>query len=425
VNPIEFQKKWIGVTLKERSASQSHFNDLCAVLNQPTPTDADPTGEFYTFERGAEKADGGDGWADVWYRGHFAWEYKGEHADLRKAYLQLLQYKDDLENPPLLIVCDLDRFEIHTNFTGTPKRVYRFSLADLDQPEHLRVLRSVFTNPDSLKPGITVQEVTEAAAERFGTIAGGLHARGVEPHPAAHFLVQLLFCLFAEDAGLLPGKVFSQLLAFGERHPAQFPGQVEAFLTAMQSGGTFALSDIPHFNGGLFRTVAVEPLTAGELRILNEAAALDWSSVEPAIFGTLFERSLDPAKRSQLGAHYTGRPDIERVVLPVVMDPLRRRWDEVRMEADRLKAAWDAASTPRTRDNRRAAFAAHLGAFQDELTAVRILDPACGSGNYLYIALERLLTLEKEVMTYRANNGLPMGFPTIRPRQVLGLEINE
>ncbi len=136
-----------------------------------------------------------------------------------------------------------------------------------------------------------------------------------------------------------------------------------------------------------------------------------------AIFGTLFERSLDPAKRSQLGAHYTGRPDIERVVLPVVMDPLRRRWDEVRMEADRLKAAWDAATTPRTRDNRRAAFAAHLGAFQDELAAVRILDPACGSGNFLYIALEHLLNLQKEVLTYGAANGLPLGYPTIRSTQ--------
>ncbi len=166
--------------LKERTASQSHFNDLCAALNVPSPLQADPNGDFYTFEKGAEKAGGGDGWADVWFRGHFAWEYKGEHADLRKAYLQLLQYKDDLENPPLLIVCDLDRFEVHTNFTGTPKKVYRFSLADLDEPEHLRVLRAVFTTPDSLKPGITVQEVTEAAA-RFGTIAGGLHAHGVDP----------------------------------------------------------------------------------------------------------------------------------------------------------------------------------------------------------------------------------------------------
>ncbi|HEV2065755.1 MAG TPA: type IIL restriction-modification enzyme MmeI, partial [Thermomicrobiales bacterium] len=129
MDAIAFQRKWIGSTLKERSASQSHFNDLCAVLDVPTPTDADPTGDFYTFERGAEKAGGGDGWADVWYRGHFAWEYKGKRANLRDAYLQLLQYKDDLENPPLLIVSDLNIIEIHTNFTGTIKQVHTIDLA--------------------------------------------------------------------------------------------------------------------------------------------------------------------------------------------------------------------------------------------------------------------------------------------------------
>src|SRR5215213_7576352 len=139
----QFQQKWRGVTLKERSASQSHFNDLCHMLGVPTPTDADSTGSFYTFERGAEKTDGGAGWADVWFRGHFAWEYKGQHANLKRAYDQLLQYREDLENLPLLVVCDLDRFEIHTNFTGTVKKVYAFSLADLDQLEHLAVLKAL------------------------------------------------------------------------------------------------------------------------------------------------------------------------------------------------------------------------------------------------------------------------------------------
>src|SRR3954470_4527466 len=131
----QFQHKWAGMALKERSASQSHFNDLCHMLGVPTPTDADLTGSFYTFERGAEKTDGGAGWAAVWFRGHFAWEYKSQHACLKAAYRQLLQYREDLGNPPLLVVCDLDRFEVHTNFTGTAKKVYAFSLEDLDQPE--------------------------------------------------------------------------------------------------------------------------------------------------------------------------------------------------------------------------------------------------------------------------------------------------
>jgi len=425
VNPIEFQRKWIGVELKERSASQEHFLDLCRVLDHPTPADLDPAGEFFTFERGASKAMGGHGWADVWYRDHFAWEYKGRRANLKAAYDQLNLYRESLENPPLLIVSDLNRIEIHTNFTGTVKDVHTIDLGTFAEPANLNILRRVFTDPDSLKPGRTRASVTQDAARQFSRIAIGMHERGVNPHTAAHYLVQLLFCLFAEDVGLLPNAVFSKMVAAGVRNPLHFNGNATELLTTMNTGGTVAYEVIPRFNGGLFQTVDVPSITVDDIRVLHTAAGLDWSSIEPSIFGTLFERSLDPNKRSQLGAHYTGRHDIERVVDPVVMTPLRRRWDAVRAEADELKRLWGEAKTPQTRTNRRAAFAQKIGGFLDELAAVRILDPACGSGNFLYVALERLLTLEKEVMTYRANNGLPMGLPLIRPTQVLGLEINE
>jgi type II restriction/modification system DNA methylase subunit YeeA len=340
-----FQQKWRDARrLTERSAAQSHFIDLCQLLGEPTPAERDPTGDFYTFEKGAAKASGGQGWADVWYRKRFAWEYKGAHANLKKAYDQLLQYREDLENPPLLVVCDLDRFEVHTNFTGTAKRVYAFDLETLDRPENLAVLRALWADPDSLKPKTTVEAVTEQAAERFGALAGALHARGVAPERAAHFLVQLLFCLFAEDAGLLPKGLFSRLLAFCAEAPEEFPEQITALLGAMRDGGSVAFQRVARFNGGLFARVDVVPLTGEELRGLADAAALDWGSVEPAIFGTLFERSLDPGKRAQLGAHYTGRREIERVVEPVVLAPLRRRWEAVRAEAEGLKAKWDAAA---------------------------------------------------------------------------------
>ena len=421
----EFVARWSGSTLKERSAAQSHFNDLCSALGVPSPTEADPHGTFYTFERGAEKTDGGDGWADVWFRGHFAWEYKGAKADLRAAYRQIRQYVEDLENPPLLIVCDLDRFEVHTNFTGTVKKMYAFSLETLDQPENLRVLRAVFTDPESLRPTITPEEVTEEAAARFGALALALHDRGVDPHRAAHFLVQLLFCLFAEDVGLLPKGMFTNLLAFTAKRPDRFPAEIEALLLAMRDGGVVAFHEIVRFNGGLFTEVAVEPLTKVELDGLVEASGMDWGNVEPAIFGTLFERSLDPAKRSQLGAHYTGRADIERVVEPVVMAPLRRRWAEVRAQADIVKQAWDAADTAQKRRNRRDEFAALLFGFQEELASVTILDPGCGSGNFLYVALAALKDLEKEVIAYGAANGLPMMLPRVTPSQLHGLEINE
>ncbi|MDP9472227.1 MAG: class I SAM-dependent DNA methyltransferase, partial [Chloroflexota bacterium] len=224
--------------------------------------------------------------------------------------------------------------------------------------------------------------------------------------------------------GLLPKGLFTDLVAFAARRPERFPDQIAGLFTAMRDGGVVAFKDVRRFNGGLFTVIDPLPLTAAELTDLATAAGLDWGAVEPAIFGTLFERSLDPAKRAQLGAHYTGRDDIARVVEPVVMTPLRRRWAEVRVEADRLKTAWDAAATPQTRRNRRDAFAALLFTFQEELAAVRILDPACGSGNFLYVALTALKDLEKEVVAYGTASGLPAMLPLVHPQQLHGLEIN-
>ena len=151
MTPQQFITKWQRVQLSERSASQQHFLDLCELLEQPKPAASDPDGTEYTFERGVSKTGGGDGWADVWKRHHFGWEYKGKHKDLAAAYQQLLLYREDLGNPPLLVVCDMDRFEVHTNFTDTVKRVYDFNLAGLAAPSNIDVLRRVFTEPNSLR----------------------------------------------------------------------------------------------------------------------------------------------------------------------------------------------------------------------------------------------------------------------------------
>jgi len=121
----EFVTRWKASTLSERAAAQSHFIDLCDVLGESHPAAADQTGDSFTFEKHVSKLKGGKGYADVWRRGCFAWEYKGKHKDLNAAYAQLADYREDLENPPLLVVCDQDRFEVHTNFTNTASRVYR------------------------------------------------------------------------------------------------------------------------------------------------------------------------------------------------------------------------------------------------------------------------------------------------------------
>ena len=186
--PQAFAEKWAGAALSERASYQQHFLDLCAMLGAPAPAEADPKGEFYAFEKGVEKTGGGKGFADVWYEGRFAFEYKGRHKDLNAAYVQLLQYREPLGNPPLLVVTDTQRYEVHTNFTGTVKSVHRFTNAELPRPENLKVLRALFDDPDALRPSRTVEGVTEEAAAKFARLADGLRARGVEPHEAAHFL---------------------------------------------------------------------------------------------------------------------------------------------------------------------------------------------------------------------------------------------
>jgi len=187
VTPQQFIAKWQAANLSERSACQQHFLDLCELLGQPKPAAADPEGAWYCFERGVSKTDGGQGWADVWMQGHFGWEYKGKHKDLVAAYKQLLQYRESLDNPPLLVVCDLNRFEIHTNFTGTAKKVYDFDLAGLAQPKHLETLRRLFTDPDALRPGLTSHSVTSLVSEKFGMVADAMRVRNVPPHDVAHF----------------------------------------------------------------------------------------------------------------------------------------------------------------------------------------------------------------------------------------------
>jgi len=431
VSVPEFIRKWSASNRNERAAAQEHFIDLCRLLGEQTPNEADPDGDEYAFEKGVGKVAGGDGFADVWKRGHFAWEYKGKHKDLKAAYQQLLQYREDLDNPPLLIVCDLDRFEVHTNFTATAKQVYAFALADLANPTPtptcplppLDVLRAVFRQPSALRPQQTAAQVTEQAAAEFARLAESLRQRDVDPERSAHFLMRLLFCLFAEDIGLLPPRLFARIVEATRARPQDFTARLRQLFGAMATGGFFGADDIQYFNGGLFADDNALDLTREDLAVLMRAAQLDWASIEPAIFGTLFERSLDPSKRAQLGAHYTSRDDILLVVEPVLMAPLRRRWAAVQVEAEELAARPDRA-TGAVRTRRQQEIARLLRDFAEEVASVRVLDSACGSGNFLYVALKRLLDLEKEVVTFAVTHRMSAFFPLVGPEQLFGIEIN-
>lgn len=425
LGPAEFALKWAGSTRTERAASQEHFIDLCRMIETKTPNEADPTGDWYAFEKGAEKTGGGDGFADVWKKGYFAWEYKGKRKDLAAAYNQLLQYREALDNPPLLVVCDLDRFEIHTNFTNTPAKVHEFSLTDLREgpEEPLHVLRAVMLSPEDLRPGKTREELTAEAAEQFASLADRLRDRGHEPHAVAHFLNKLLFCMFAEDTGLLPKGLLDRLTDAASDDPALFTSGLGDLFGKMSSGGgLFGAEHIQWFNGGLFDGPDVLPLVRDEIRLVQEVSRLDWSAVEPAIFGTLFERGLDPSKRSQLGAHYTDRESILRLIEPVLIKPLRDDFAETQERVTALLAEGKRV-TSRTPVERNPTLV--FNAFLDRLRAIRALDPACGSGNFLYVALQQLKDLEREAilwgsLTFQA----PMQFPHVGPQNVMGIELN-
>jgi hypothetical protein len=425
----QFVAKWRHVSLTERSAAQQHFLDLCELVGHPKPAEVDKTGDSFTFERGAAKQGGGDGWADVWKKGFVAGEYKGKHKDLDAAYGQLLKYRDALENPPLLMTCDMDRIIIHTNFTACPVVRYELSLDDLATPEGLDRVWSMFFDPEALRPGTTCAAITARAAGQLADLAQSLRARGLEPRAVAHFLDRIVFCLFAEDVRLLPEGLFSEIIQSTQGKPERFTAYVAGLFAAMASGGDFLLREIRHFNGSLFDQAAVLELSVAELRQVHEVAKLDWSAIDPTIFGTLFVRGMDPALRSQLGAEFTGRADIEALIEPVVMAPLRREWAAAGAAVDALVPAVSGSGPAVVRGPlklRKAKLEATLLVqhFLERLAALKILDPACGSGNFLYVVLQKLKDLEKEVIVFAQDRLQASFLPVVGPWQLYGLEIN-
>jgi type II restriction/modification system DNA methylase subunit YeeA len=400
------------------------------VFNHPKPAEFDPTGASFTFEKGALKHGARHGWADVWKRGFFGWEYKGKHKNLSAAYDQLLLYREALESPPLLVVCDMDRFVIHTDFTSTVNRTYEIGLDNLNTPPSIEVLRNVFHDPEKLRPTKTTNAITKEVAERLAGIAEALRNRRLDPNEVARFLDRIVFCLFAEDVGLLPKKLFSQI-AESAQSPKRFAELIAELFAAMADGGHIFIHTIRHFNGSLFDNSPILELTADEINHVQAAAQLDWSAVDPSIFGILFQRGLDPDTRAQLGAQYTSRDDIETLIEPVVMQPLRREWQETRQAIDNLLQTGKPHPTgkekPPTKTSINKAYRdanVRLRRFHERLSTLKVLDPACGSGNFLYVTLQRLKDLEKEVLVYAGVHQLGSFLPQVGPWQFYGIEIN-
>lgn len=467
----QFIDRWQKSGAAERANYQLFLTELCDIIGvqHPQPASESPHENSYVFEKRVPSPHGTTKFIDLYKRGHFVLEAKQgskkattdrplfSEAELtrqkqrkigtairgtkawdtamEKARQQAQNYARSLPNdeitdgrPPFIIVVDVgNTIALFSEFSRTggnyipfpdPNR-YRLKLSDLHKAETRHTLRQVWQDPMSLDPSQRSAKVTRKIAARLAELAKSLE-KDTDAETVAQFLMRCIFTMFAEDVGLLPERSFTQLLDDIQRDSNSFKPMLEHLWQTMNKGGFSVIlrRQIPKFNGGLFADQTALALTQPQLELLIEAARADWRDVEPAIFGTLVERALNPVDRHKLGAHYTPRAYVERLVKPTIIEPLRAEWESVQAaallyaEAGQIQDAFN-----------------EVDAFHQRLASIRILDPACGTGNFLYVTLEHLKRLEGEVLNTLHELGkgqmkLEMTSVTVSPEQFLGLEVN-
>jgi len=454
-----FLDKWQGSQGNERANYQVFFDDLCGALavDRPPPK-GNVAGDPYCFDKEIKvfnkTSKDSTNFADFYKEGHFLVEAKqggtlkqgtarrGTRAydqAMEKAFYQAQSYTPFLPSkPPFLMTCDIgSHFELWMSFSGNYGGYgarEKIEINRLLDPKVFDRFVAIFQDPQSLNPEKYRAKVTREVAGTLAKLAKWLEEQGHEAHEVANFLMRCIFTMFAEDVHLLQGDVFTRALQ--ERwipDPRKFKPQIESLWRVMNTGGEFNFDAIPQFNGSFFANVIAFDLPKEQLKILHEAATKDWTEVEPAIFGTLLERALEKKDRSRLGAHYTPRSYVERLVRPVVMEPLREDWLLVETEVTRLLGLKEEQPTKGQREKA----AIEIRKFLQRLQEVRILDPACGSGNFLYVTLDLLKTLEQEVQMRLLDvlgkvttdlleefDPRLAGRKQVNPSQFLGIEIN-
>ena len=467
-----FIARWAAATASERANSQPFLGELCDLLGIARPEPSRERGYAFEYDVTEHHADGSTtkGRIDLYKRGCFVLESKQFQAAeaaasslelaaqdagvaakkkssqpvrgtgawddaMVKARGQAERYVRALPgnepNPPFLLVVDVGHsLEVFADFTQAGRaylpfpdpRSFRIRLEHLADETARERLRLIWTNPAALDPARASADVTREISAHLAELAKSLEVAGHPPRVVADFLTRCLFCMFAEDVGLLPERGFTDLLDSLPDDGAGFQECVAQLFREMNTGTGRGVSivlrkKLLQFNGGLFSDFTVLPVNGLQLGLLKEAAKQNWSRVEPAIFGTLLERALNPGERHKLGAHYTPRAYVERLVLPALVEPLRAEWDSVRAAAFTYARAGDLKAA---RDE--------VNAFHERLCRVLVLDPACGCGNFLYVALEHLKRLEGEVLDVAAQFGesfkLELEAHSVDPHQFLGIEIN-
>ncbi len=459
----QFVAKWQDTEGGQERANYGMFlTELCEVLDVPRPDPANATTENndYVFERAVARTgrDGtkSQGRIDLYKRGSFVLEakqsrQKGGKKDIaqndpfnfdrktkptntREWDVLMLNARQQAEDyarhlptahewPPFIIVCDVGNcFELYADFTGKGRNYsqfpdrqgFRIQLKDLEQESTRKLLKDIWQDPLSLDPSKKSAKATREIASALAEVSKRLEKENHPPEEVALFLMRCLFTMFAEDSKLIPEQSFTQLLERCTDNPKAFVPMISELWKQMNTGG-FAVAigaEVKRFNGKLFVNARVFPMSREDIGVLKAAAAKDWTEVDPSIFGTLLEQALSPADRSSLGAHYTPRAYVERLVIATVMEPLRDEWNNVQgsLEVDADEAL------------------ARVKAFHQKLCDTKVLDPACGTGNFLYVTLELMKRLEGEVLDTMERLGgqdaLRLEKFTVDPHQFLGIEIN-
>ncbi|MDD2868636.1 DNA methyltransferase [Neomegalonema sp.] len=464
----KFIERWAASSASERANYQSFLIELAELLGAPRHDPANGLKDDYVFERRVTFHHAGGatspGFIDLYKRGCFVLEAKQsakpeKPADLPqlpllapksgpksgkvartsssfdaamwKARAQAEKYAKALPKdhgwPPFIIAVDIGHIiDVYADFSLIGKNYapfpdpqsYRIKLEDLLKPEIRARLLAIWTDPLSLDRSREAARVTREIATHLSLLAVSLEKDGHPSEVVARFLMRCLFTMFAEDVKLLPKDSFKELLRAARGAPESFPPLVTELWQKMDGGGfsTSLRKQVSRFNGFLFKETQALPLRPEQLGLLIGAAEADWSQVEPAIFGTLLERALAAKERHKLGAHYTPRPYVERLVRPVLIDPLREDWMTAK------GAALALAEKDEIEEARKV-----VQDFHKRLCALKVLDPACGSGNFLYVALEEMKRLEGEVNELRAqlrDADFGLSGETVSPEQFLGLEVN-
>jgi len=468
-----FIRRWQGREGGQERANYALFlSELCDAIGLPRPDPAarDTATNDYVFERAVDEPDGEGSVShrriDLYKRNCFVLEAKqsrqkggtkevigqpslfaadeparrGARTASRAWDVLMLNARRQAEGyaralpvshgwPPFILVCDVGHvMEVYADFSGQGKNYaqfpdrqsFRIYLEDLRDPAVRERLVRIWTDPLSLDPARQSARVTRTIAERLAAVSKALEAAQHPPEDVAMFLMRCLFTMFAQSVGLLPKDSFRDLLQRCEQDPERLQPMVGQLWEAMDRGD-FAIAieaRVKRFNGEFFKTRTVLPLAREEIGELRQAAGYDWRDVDPSIFGTMLEQALDKQERRRLGAHYTPRAYVERLVVATIMEPLRADWDRALSTAERQK------SEGRLKDA-----VATIAAFHETLCRTRILDPACGTGNFLYVSLELLKRLEGEVLEALSDLGGQEALHgleghTVDPHQFLGLEIN-